>query len=234
MRWCFALAGLVLLMACQQPSGTGSSNRISQPGEPTLGEAIDALPEDWSGSDASKTSKYFPVEQAALTKRLAAGLVVNCYRHVGDKTAMDACLREGVVDTFDDTGQGRSNCQSVAELDPFSDCVIVGNAAVEMLQRFGDSGKVDGSLWTGRRALAELMSKAIITGAVMACSDSATEASAAECAGDWYQEKLAVPEKLAKKCTPNLSDRERAVCLTEAAIIRFVEDHMSRMPGTAI
>jgi hypothetical protein len=235
MRW-FALVGLLLLAACQQPqaTGTGAGTGTSGPGEPTLGAALNDLPPDWSTKDGGSTSKYFKKEQEAAGKRVAAALVTACYEHIGDSGALDRCLRDGVVDAFDESGQGRSKCRSLTDLDPFSDCIIIGNAAVDLLQRFDADASLDEELWVGRRSLAAIMSKRVISAAIMACGSAKTETAAEDCAVDWYQTKLALPESLAKKCGEDLRAEDRTGCMTEASILRFVEEHTKRIRGTAI
>ena len=225
LRW-FLVLGLLFLAACQQSPATTA--------KPDALQNLDKLPDDWSASGAAKESKYFASEQKDVSNRLAANLFINCYRHAGDKAALDGCLREGLVDTFDDSGQGRANCKSLSDLDAFTDCIILGNAAVDTLKRMDSKVRIDASAWAGRRSFADVMSKAVITSGIMACSDAKTEAAAEICVFEWYRKALAVPDSLAKKCTTDLDEYERGSCLGEASIINFLREHVARMPGVGI
>jgi len=229
LRWVFVF-GLLFLAACQQAPATGTAHSAAA----NSSSGYSDLPEDWSPSGNVKESKYFAAEQNDVSKRLAAGLFGGCYRYAGDNTAMDRCLRKGLIDAFDDSGQGRRNCKSLSALDAFTDCVVLGNAAVEMLRRMDSKVQIDPADWAGRRSLADVMGKVAVTSGIMACGDAKTESTADKCLFDWYQDKLAVPETLARKCNADLSPHDRGACLGEASIIRYMQDHVARLPGTSI
>jgi hypothetical protein len=229
LRWFFVF-GFLFLAACQQAPGGGKA----QPTASSLDAENDKLPDDWSTEGAGTKSKYFAAEQEDIGKRMAAGLFGNCYKHAGDEAALDGCLREGLVDAFDDSGQGRRNCKSLSDLDAFTDCVILGNAAVDMLRRMDSKVELEPADWSGRRAFADAMGKVVVTAGIMACGDAKTEASAEICLFDWLETKLAVPEKLARKCSADLVARERGGCLGQATIIRFMQEHIARIPGIGV
>ncbi|MDQ7248220.1 hypothetical protein [Dongia sedimenti] len=227
-RWC-AIAGFLFLAACQQPPAPGPAAAGSE----TFIENRD-IPQDWSARGGEQKSKYFEAEMTDVRKRMISGLLGGCYSHLQNRGEMEACLRKGLVDTFDDSGQGRSNCKSQTDIDGFTDCIVLGNMAVDLAKRLDANIKVDPAVWTGRRPFADFLGKIVVVSTIAACGDAKTEASATTCMFDYLQSKLTVPEALTKKCGHDLSTGERGSCLAQAATVRFLQEHIARLPGLSI
>jgi hypothetical protein len=225
-RW-LAILGFCFLAACQQPSATGASQPASD-ARPATGD----IPSGWSaGENGAPRSKYFAEEMSDVRKRMVAGLFGNCYGRMQNRGEMDSCLREGLVAAFDDSGQGRRNCDALKDIDGFTDCIIIGNMIVDVAHRLDANAKIDSSVWTGRRTSADFLGKLVVMSTVAACADAQTDASATRCAFDHLQSKLQVPERLAKKCSADLSSDERGSCLAQASTVHFLQEHVSRLPA---
>jgi hypothetical protein len=225
-----AILGMLVLAACQQGPATGTA-----PADSAVGARSDNkdIPPDWNGAGEGQESKYFPAEFKSTRNQMVATMVGGCYQHLRDKADLDRCLRKELVATFDESGEGKRYCEPRLDIDAYTDCVILGNVAVDLARRLDSKVEVDPAIWSGRRAFADFLGKVAVTGAMSACGDVKTEASATACMFDWLLSKLSLPEAMSKKCSPDLVAEERGACLGQAATIRFVQDHLSHAPTTS-
>jgi hypothetical protein len=225
-RW-FAILGMLVLAACQQAPASGTAPAQSAVGsQANHGE----LAPDWKATGEAPESKYFAAEFKATRNQMVAEMFGGCYQHLRDKDALDRCLRKELIATFDDSREGQKHCQE-SEIDAYTDCIILGNVAVDIARRLDANVKVDPAIWSGRRAFADFLGKVAVMGAISACGDAKTESSATSCMFDWLIAKLSLPETLSNKCSPDLAAEERGACFGQAATIRFVQERLSRLPA---
>jgi len=230
-RW-LAVLGLLFLAACQPAPGTTTASAPSSLSKMPDGSDV---PSSWEelGTDGKQKSKYFPAEQKETNNRMVVALIADCYGKLGDKPALDRCLRQDLVAKFDDSGQGKEECAGQAELDPYVACILMGNIIIDFARRIDSEVDIEKSLWNGPRAFSDFIDKVVVSNAIAACNDEQTELAATRCTFDWLISRLALPEALVKKCSQDLAARERTICIAEAASIRFMNEHVSRAPGSS-
>jgi hypothetical protein len=232
-RW-FAVLCLLLLAACQaQTPATGTGAPSQSASSET--SSSEQLPGNWGelGKEDKAPSKYFADEVEKTRDRMMVTLVGDCYRKMRDKPAFDRCLREDLVAKFDESGQGRKKCARQSDLDAYATCMVVGNVSYDFVRRLDADAKIDDVIWDSPRAFGDLIDKVAISNAVVACGGETTELGATRCAFDWVLSRVDLPERLAKKCAPDLVSHERTACIGEAATLRFIEEHLERGTGTS-
>jgi hypothetical protein len=233
-RW-LAILGLLLLAACQQPQAAGTTQAPSQSARSGPSDS-QGLPGNWSelGGKDQPAPKYFAAEAEKTRSRMMVELVADCYQQLKDEAELNRCLRKDLAAKFDASGQGEDKCALQSDLDAYANCMIVGNVSIDFLRRLDSEIKIDDEIWESPRAFGDYIDKVAISNAVVACRDKQTELAATECAFDWVLSRVDLPERLAKRCSPDLANQERTACIGEAATLRFIEEHLSRAPGTSI
>jgi hypothetical protein len=231
MRWWYPVLGLLLLAACQAPAPGPSP--ASYQSATSSGTAPDELPGNWNelGKDDQAPSKFFAAEVEQTRNRMMVTLVADCYQQIKDQAAFERCLRKDLAAKFDVSGQGEEKCARQPDLDAYATCMVVGNVSIDFLRRLDSEVKIEEDMWDSPRAFGDMIDKVAISNAVVACRDKTTEAAATTCAFDWILSHVDLPERLAKKCSEDLANRERTACIGEAATIRFIEEHLG--PGTS-
>jgi hypothetical protein len=63
------------------------------------------------------------------------------------------------------------------------------------------------------------------------CGSYTKESAILACSDHWLTASLAIPDALSRKCPTDMKDRERGVCLGQAASLRFMRDHIPRLSG---
>jgi hypothetical protein len=223
----FVLLIAMALGACQQPGGAKNPAAT-----PDARADLPTTPND--GTGGARPPKYFPVEFGELRKQYLSGLISACFANFQNKPAYNACLRKGVVETFDDSGKAKEGCGANREIDDFSSCVLERNLALDMLHRLDAPTPTGSDFWTSKASMKAAIMKAILIGSAENCGAFHVKSAAQTCTDRWLTSKLDIPPELLQKCPTGTDDIARGECIGDAASIRFLRTHLPRLTGTSI
>ena len=214
----FWLLGLLMLAvaACQAPAGR-------------QGAPAGAASAKNAALDTQDAPSFFASELSDLRFQIAAGLQEACFPHNQRWTEYDGCLREHIIDAFDDSGLGEKRCASKAKINDFGNCIVNGNAALDVMHRLGAAAPSEQSYWSDNQAMNRMLQKATVAGALDHCPGLDTVAAVRACADRWLVSRLSIPSDLADRCPANPGDPRRGECLYQAISIRYMQDHVARL-----
>jgi hypothetical protein len=222
-----ALLLATALAACQQPSG-GNGMAATSDAQADL----PAMSDNCIG--AAKPPRFFPVEFGKLREQFLSGLVNACFAGFQDKPVYDACLRKGILETFDDSGKAQAGCGGNREIGDFSNCVLEHNLALDMLHRLGAPTPAGPDFWSSKQSMKNAILKAIAVGSAENCGAFHVRSAALTCIDRWVTSKLDIPPDLLQKCPTGTDDVARGECIGDATSIRFLRTHLPRLYETGI
>lgn len=214
----FWLLGLLMLTvaACQAPADRGAV------------PAGSAAAKD-AALDTKDAPSFFAPELSDLRFQIAAGLQEACFPHNQLWTEYEGCLRRHIVDAFDDSGLGGQRCADKAKINDFGNCVVNGNAALDVMHRLGATPPTEQSYWSDNKAMNRMLQKATVLGALGHCPGLGTVPAMRACADRWLVSRLGIPSDLAGRCPTSPDDPRRGECLYQAISIRYMQDHVARL-----
>ncbi len=206
--------GLILLCAsflaaCQQPGGAVRAPTASM------------------HSDAG--TSYFQPEVDALLDQVAGALGGICIERTKSKSGFDACIRDEFAQAFDDSGVGDKGCAFHAALSDFLDCIAVGNAFIDVRHRLSDDSPVPAGYWSGRNAMADALASTVVSRGVKVCGATEELEVLTTCVETWFEKQLALPARLTDRCDNKAPANDRQICIGEAFMLRYLQDHAPRV-----
>jgi hypothetical protein len=180
-----------------------------------------------------KALRFFEPEFAALQNQMLLGLADACQTHAAVAAQFDRCLRERVTAAFDDSGEGRTHCASRADFGEYLDCVATGNTFIDIMRRMTDTAPLPADFWNGGETMIQTLSRSIVSKGVANCPDEATAPALGQCIDRWFEDHLALASSFTKRC-PTDPDENRKVCLVEAVMVRFMQDHVPRLTAIGV
>ncbi len=207
-------AGLILLCAgllaaCQQPGGVA--------------------PAPAGSTHSDRNVAYFQPEVDAVLDQVAGALGGICIDRTTSKGGFEACIRNEFAHAFDDSGVGHKGCAFHPALSDFLDCVAVGNAFIDVRHRLSDDSPLPAGYWSGRNAMAGALASTVVSRGVKVCGATEDLAVLSACVETWFEKQLALPARLTDRCDDKAPVNDRQVCIGDAFMLRYLQDHAPRV-----
>jgi hypothetical protein len=198
-----------LLAGCQQPGqGTGVQSAT--------------LRED-------EKLHFFEPEFAAVLDQVVDHLGQACAPSATNEDRLNACLRDQFAEAFDDSRQGRRECDFHSEVSDFVSCVTIGNSLIDIRHRLSDDRPVTSAFWHEEDAMVDALTDTIVERGVDRCGSSGPAERIQACVMSWFEQEVALPAGLAGRCEGQSDDKARYVCFVEGVMVRYLQDHVSRL-----
>jgi len=202
-----ALLSAFLLAGCQQPGGgTGVQSATANGEEP----------------------RFFESEFDEVLDQALGGLVKACMPTT-DEDRLNNCLRDHFADAFDDSRQGRHECDFYREVAEYMGCVAFGNTLLEIRHRLSDDSPVPAAFWREDEARIDALTKTIVDQGIDHCGTSGGTDELKTCVMTWFEKELALPSRMAERCEKQSDEKDRYVCFIEGVMIQYMQDHVSRL-----
>jgi hypothetical protein len=203
-----------LLGGCQQP-GTNAGLQFA------------------SKSDDDGKLRFFEPEFAGLLDQVVVNLQQACAPSATDEDRLNACLRDHFASAFDDSRQGRRNCDFHSEVSDFIGCVAIGNTLIDVRHRLSDNSPVPAAFWREDDAMINALTETIVKRGVDSCGISGGAERIQKCVMDWFEQQVELPTSLAERCESQSSDKDRYGCFVEGVMLRYLQDHVPRLGATS-
>jgi hypothetical protein len=214
LRICFALMFIGLLGGCQQP-GTNAGLQSA------------------SKSDHDGKLRFFEPEFAGLLDQVVVNLQQACAPSATDEDRLNACLRDHFASAFDDSRQGRRNCDFHSEVSDFIGCVAIGNTLIDVRHRLSDNSPVPAAFWREDDGMIKSLTETIVRRGVDSCGVSGGGERIQKCVMEWFEQQVDLPTSLAERCESQSSDEDRYGCFVEGVMLRYLQDHVPRLGATS-
>jgi hypothetical protein len=204
-----ALLSAILLAGCQQPGG-GTGVRSA------------AVPED-------ERLRFFEPEFAAVLDQVIDNLTRACTPSATAEDRLNACLRDHFADAFDDSRQGRRQCDFYREVSEFIGCVAIGNTLIDIRHRLSDDRPVPAAFWREDEAMIEALTDTIVKRGIDHCGVSGGTDRVQACVLSWFEQELALPTSMAGRCEDQSDEKSRYLCFVEGVMVQYLQDHVARL-----
>jgi hypothetical protein len=209
-----AFALLLLLSACQQAGGV--------------------RPETTVNAGNGSAMHYFEPEFDSMFTELGNKLERACVGRAVDTESLQACIRDQFAQAFDDSGQGRGECDHHSGVAEFMTCVAIGNTFIDVRRRLSDTSPLPSGFWTGESSMSEAVVDSIARRGIDACDESDDSEQVALCVENWFEDRLDLPAELTARCEAGaMDDEKRHACLGEAIMLRYMQDHVMRVDAVS-
>jgi hypothetical protein len=156
-------------------------------------------------------------------------LVDSCSAQRQSPDKINNCIRDRFADAFDDSGQGRRNCDFHTALADYLGCVAIGNTLIDLRHRMSDDTPVPAGFWSGDTAMSEALISSIVKHGLDACGASGPSDWMEGCLMSWFEQRLALPPDMADRCNARAAEGEREKCWGEAFMLRFMRERVPRL-----
>jgi hypothetical protein len=227
-----AISLAMLLGACQQPAGSGPTATTKATAEEQA--LAGALSGDTKSNPHAKL-KYFPAEGDAVSADLAMKLVTACLGNAGDKTTFERCMRQKMTNAFDDSGEGDKHCRSLSGIEAFTDCLVIGNLVLDLRQRLDVAAPVPADFWNDKKTMMKALVTSMVSGAIDACGAEQAASGAEACAGQWFADKLQIPDAMRQHCAAAGASKgyDQGSCFAEAVTVIYLREHVGRISSVS-
>jgi hypothetical protein len=199
----------VLLAGCQQPGQSSGVPSTAVPGDEKL--------------------QFFEPEFAAVLDQVIDRLAKACVASATDEDRLNACLRNSFSDAFDDSRQGRRECDFHVEVSDFIGCVAMGNTLIDIRHRLSDNTPVPSAFWREDDAMVDALTETIVQRGIDQCGVSGTAERVQACVMKWFETELALPASMAGRCEDQTDEKRRYVCFVEGVMVQYLQDHVSHL-----
>jgi hypothetical protein len=234
LRLWLAILMLCGLAACAQmgggqPGGPGGG----RPGGGQTGGAAATPSVAKADAAANKGFRFFAPEFEGLVQDMGGKLVVACGGFGRSGARLENCMRDRFAAAFDDSGQGRSECQFHTVLTDYIGCVAIGNTFIDIRRRLADASPLPGGFWTGSGAMTDALVKSIVGRGLAACGDSGASQAVEDCVDSWFEKSLDLPAGMTARCPAPGAGSLREGCLAEATMVRYMQEHVARLDAVS-
>ncbi|WP_395019974.1 hypothetical protein [Dongia sp.] len=209
MRWVWIICvSAVLLAGCQQPGGGTGIQSATAKGE---------------------ERRFFEPEFDAVLDQVLVDLIRACTPSSADEDRLNACLRGHFAEAFDDSRQGRRECDYHSEVAKFMGCVAFGNTLLEIRHRLSDDSPVPSAFWREDEAMIEALTNTIVARGIDHCGLSNGGDQLESCVMSWFEQELDLPDTLARRCEDQSDEKDRYICFIEGVMVQYMQDHVARL-----